>query len=153
LRRRREQRRSRGVVDTSVLVAGISAFRREPPNPDNKSARLIRAWVERAAFTWLVSDEILEEYRYVLRRVRVRRATIGRVLNLLAEAAEVVASGPHRGLSPDPDDEPFCACAEDGDADFIVTLNPADFPGDRLKARVIAPGEPIPGRTVRRRSR
>lgn len=94
MRRKRERRQPRGVVDTSVLVAGISAFRREPPNPDNKSARLIRAWVKRGTFTWLVSDEILEEYRDLLRRVRVRRATIGRVLNLLGEAAEVVASGP-----------------------------------------------------------
>jgi predicted nucleic acid-binding protein len=136
-----------------VLVAGISAFRRQPPNPDNRSARLIRAWVERATFTWLVSDDILEEYRDVLRRVRVRRATIGRVLNLLSEAAEVVPGGPHRGLSPDPDDEQFCVCAEDGDADFIVTLNPTDFPKHRLKAKVIAPGDSIPGLTTRRQPR
>jgi predicted nucleic acid-binding protein len=35
---------------------------------------------------------------------------------------------PGYGISPDPDDEPFCACAEAGNADFIVTLNPVDFP-------------------------
>lgn len=69
-----------------MLVAGISTFRRDRPNPDNiRSARRIRARATRATFTWLVSDEILEEYRDVLRRLRVRRATIGRVLNLLAE--------------------------------------------------------------------
>ncbi len=104
----------RGVVDTSVLVAGISAFRRD-------------------------------EYRDVLRRLKVRRATVGRVINLLAEAAEAVPAGPYRGLSPDPGDEPFCACAENGGADFIVTLNPSDFPTARLAARVIAPGESLPG--------
>ncbi len=81
----------RGVVDTSVLVAGISAFRREPPNPQNTSARLLRGWVERRTFTWLVSVDILDEYRDVLRRLKVRRATVGRVINLLAEAAEAVA--------------------------------------------------------------
>ncbi len=111
----------RGVVDTSVLVAGISAFRREPPNPQNTSARLLRGWVERRTFTWLVSVDILDEYRDVLRRLKVRRATVGRVINLLAEAAEAVPAGPYRGLSPDPGDEPFCACAENGGADFIVT--------------------------------
>jgi hypothetical protein len=79
-----------------VLVAGVSAFRREPPQRSNKSARLIRAWVDHRSFTWLVSKEILEEYRDVLRRVRVRRATVGRVLNLLAEAAELVTTGPTR---------------------------------------------------------
>jgi hypothetical protein len=75
----------------------------------------------------------------------VRRATVGRVLNLLAEAAELVPTGPTRHLSPDPGDEPFCACAEDGDADFIVTLNPSDFPEDKLTAKVIAPGDHLPG--------
>lgn len=90
----------------------------------------------------------------MLRRLKVRRATVGRVINLLAEAAEVVPAGPYRGLSPDPGDEPFCACAEDGGADFIVTLNPSDFPMDRLAVRVIAPGDPLPGpgRSSRRRT-
>ncbi len=144
----------RGVVDTSVLIAGVSAFRRDPPNPKNRSARVIRAWVDRRTFTWLVSLDILDEYRDVLRRLNVRRATVGRVINLLMEAAEVVHTGPSRELSPDPGDEPFCACAEDGEADFIVTLNPRDFPADRLTARVIAPGEPLPGpRALRRRAR
>lgn len=128
-----------------MLVAGISAFRDEPLNLQNASARLLRGWVERRTFTWLVSVDILDEYRDVLRRLKVRRATVGRVVNLLAEAAEAVRVGPSRGLSPDPGDEPFCACAEDGGADFIVTLNPSDFPMDRLGARVVAPGDPLPG--------
>jgi predicted nucleic acid-binding protein len=144
-------RTPRGVVDTSVLVAGISGFRPRLPRRDNDSARLIRRWVERRPFVWLVSDDILNEYRDVLRRLGVRRATVGRVLNLMAESAEFVPSGPAPGLSPDPGDEPFCASAESGRADFIVTLNPSDFPQDRLSAKVIAPGDPLPGgRRVRR---
>jgi hypothetical protein len=35
-------------------------------------------------------------------------------------------------------DDPFCLCSEDGQADFIVTLNPKDFRQERLKARVIS---------------
>jgi predicted nucleic acid-binding protein len=107
--------------------------------------------VERRPFVWLVSDDIIDEYRHVLRRLGVRRATVGRVLNLLAESAELVTGGSFRGLSPDPGDEPFWASAESGRADFIVTLNPSDFPQDRLSAKVIAPGDPLPGgRRVRR---
>ena len=121
------RRRPRGVVDTSVLVAGISGFRRAVLKRENKSARLIREWIDRRPFVWLVSKDILDEYRDVLRRLGVRRATVGRVANLLAEGAELVASGPSRGLSPDPGDEPFCTCAGSGGADFIVTLNPSDF--------------------------
>jgi predicted nucleic acid-binding protein len=29
-------------------------------------------------------------------------------------------------ISPDPKDDPFCLCSEEGNADFIVTLNPKD---------------------------
>jgi predicted nucleic acid-binding protein len=101
--------------------------------------------VDRRSFVWLVSKDILDEYRDVLPRVGVRRATVGRVVNLLAEDAELITSARSRGLSPDPGDEPFCACAEDGDADFIVTLNPSDFPQNRLTAKVIAPADPLPG--------
>lgn len=150
-RRPKPSRRPRGVVDTSVLVAGISGFRPRVPGRDNPSARLVRRWTERRSFVWLVSKDILEEYRDVLRRLGVRRATVGRVINLLAYAAELVVSGPYRDLSPDPGDEPFCACAESGGADFIVTLNPSDFPQDRLSAKVIAPSAPLPGSQRARR--
>jgi hypothetical protein len=42
-------------------------------------------------------------------------------------------------VSPDPKDDPFCLCSEEGNADFIVTLNPKDFPQERLRAKVISP--------------
>lgn len=88
-RRPERNRRPRGVVDTSVLVAGISGFRQRVPGRDNESARLVRRWTERRAFVWLISKDIIDEYRDVLRRLGVRRATVGRVLNLLAYAAEL----------------------------------------------------------------
>jgi predicted nucleic acid-binding protein len=44
-------------------------------------------------------------------------------------------------ISPDPKDDPFCLCAEQAKADFIVTLNPKDFPEDRLSAKVVTPSQ------------
>jgi hypothetical protein len=41
--------------------------------------------------------------------------------------------------SPDPKDDPFFLCSEEGNADFIVNLNPKDFPQERLRAKVISP--------------
>jgi predicted nucleic acid-binding protein len=42
-------------------------------------------------------------------------------------------------ISPDPKDDPFCLCSDEGNADFIVTLNPKDFPQEQLRAKVISP--------------
>jgi hypothetical protein len=75
----------------------------------------------------------------VLGRLGVRRSLIGSIINLLREEAELVDVPGRGGLSPDPGDDLICDCAETGGADFIVTLNPKDFPEDRLTARVIAP--------------
>jgi predicted nucleic acid-binding protein len=61
-----------GVVDTSVLVAGVSGFRGEPT--DNASAALLAAWTDAATFVWLLTDEILSEYVGVLERLHVRAA-------------------------------------------------------------------------------
>lgn len=144
LPRRRSRRAPRGVIDTSVLVAGISAFRPRLTH-DNKSARLLRDWIDEESFVWLVSDDVLDQYTEVLRRLGVKRSTVGRVVNLLAEAATWVPDGHSVPISPDPGDEPFCQCAESGRADFIATLNLKDFPQARLSARVIAPGDPLPG--------
>jgi predicted nucleic acid-binding protein len=91
-----------------------------------------------------VSDEILLEYKRILGRLGVRRQLIGKVVNLLREEAELIPASVLPNISPDPGDDPFCACAETGQADFIVTLNRKDFPQALLSAYVIRPGEAIP---------
>ena len=132
----------RGVVDTSVLVAGISGFRKEPT--DNPSAALLAAWIEASTFVWLLTEEILSEYIEVLERLEVRSAH--RVVALIREEGQIVPATRKMSNLPDRDDAPFCECAESGDADFIVTLNPTDFPQSRLNAKVIAPGDSLPSR-------
>ena len=145
----RRRKRPRGVVDTSVLVAGIAGLKPEETPPQSPSARLLRDWWENGTFAWLVTDEIILEYKKVLARLNVRRSTIGRVINLLSEEAEFIPVSSGASISPDPGDDPFCLCSEQGAADFLVTLNPKDFPQRFLAAHVIAPGEKIP--TTRRR--
>lgn len=146
------KRRPRGVVDTSVLVSGIAAFRRSESGEMASSAAMLWDWIRNDTFLWLVSEDILDEYKAILRRRKVRPGRIGEAIHLIRECAEEVAIAPGNEISPDPGDEPFCICAEEGDADFIVTLNPDDFPQGRLRAHVIAPGDPIPT-TARKRPR
>jgi hypothetical protein len=58
---------------------------------------------------------------------------IGAFINhLREEEADIIEPSASVELSPDPGDDPYCSCAEDGNADFLVTLNPKDccFTGD-----------------------
>jgi predicted nucleic acid-binding protein len=134
-------------------VAGIAGLKSLDITPKNPSANLLRDWIERDTFVWLVSDEILLEYKRVLARLRVRRRVIGKVINLLREEAEHVPASALPNISPDPGDDPCCACAEWGHADFIVTLNPKDFPQSLLSAHVIRPGESVPTTARRKQPR
>jgi len=148
-----KRKRPRGVIDTSVLVAGIAGLKPPEIAPRNPSASLLRDWIEGDTFIWLVSDEILLEYKRVLGKLGVRRPLIGKIINLLREEAELVPALAHPNISPDPGDDPFCACAETGRADFIVTLNPKDFPQTLLSAHVIQPGDRIPTTARRKQPR
>jgi len=139
LPQRGRKRKARVVVDTSVLVAGISGFRETYIPGQNPSAELLHTWAERNNFRWLVTEDVVEEYKEVLKRLRVRPNLIGRVINLIRERAEEVKVRSSVEISPDPDDDPFCHCSEQGTADFIVTLNPKDFPEGRLTAKVVPP--------------
>ena len=147
----RKRPRSRGVVDTSVVVAGVAGFKPDV-EPMNASAILLRDWVDNDTFTWLMTADILEEYAAVLAGLRVRPAVIGRLVNLLREEAEWIEPRRTVEADPDPEDSPFWTCADAGDADFVVTLNRKDFPQARLKARVIGPGNPVPSARRRMRS-
>jgi len=148
----RRRKQPRGVVDTSVLVAGIAGLKPVEIASQNSSATMLRDWIENDTFVWLVTDEILLEYKTVLARLNVRRSTIGRIINLLSEEGEIIPASSGTSISPDPGDDPFCLCSEQGAADFLVTLNPRDFPQGLLAAHVIAPGGKIPT-TRRRRNR
>jgi uncharacterized protein len=122
-------------------VAGMSGFREPFVSGRNPSAHALHWWAERNNFVWLVTEDILDEYKEVLKRLGVRPSLIGKVINLIRERAEVVKVRSSIEISPDPKDDPFCLCSEQGKADFIVTLNPKDFPQERLKARIVLPGE------------
>lgn len=129
----------RVVVDTSVLVAGISGFRQPFTPGRNASADVLHRWVDKNHFVWLITEDILDECKEVLKRLHVRPNLTGKVVNLIRERAEEVKVRSTMEISPDPTDDAFCLCAEHGRADFIVTLNLADFPQDLLKARVVLP--------------
>ena len=143
----RREKQSRGVVDTSVVVAGVAGFK-PGRTVENPSASFLRDWLEHGTFVWLVTEEVLTEYKEVLTRLGVRRHLVGEIVNLLREEAEFVDVRKESDVSPDPNDNAICACAEQGGAAFIVTLNPKDFPQKKLVAKVISPGDPFP--TTRR---
>ncbi len=105
------------MIDTSVVVAGVAGFK-SWRGVRNASASLLRDWIEHGTFTWLVTEQILTEYKEVLSRLGVRRNLVGEIINLLREEAEVVMVRSERDVSPDPDDNAFCACAEEGHAAF-----------------------------------
>jgi hypothetical protein len=97
--------------------------------PTTPELRLLLGWIDDATqFDWLFSPPILEEYRAVLRRLKVPVHTVGRFLNLLRQAGIEVEARDLGSFSPDPDDDPFYHCAIAGHADAIVTDNVADFP-------------------------
>lgn len=133
------------VVDTSVLVAGIAGFRRPYAAGRNDSADFLHRWAAENYFVWLTTENILDEYKEVLARLGVRAHRIGRVINLVRERGEGVPVQSSVRISPDPQDDAFCICAEEGRADFIVTLNPKDFPSARLKAKPVPPGPTFRG--------
>src|SRR5262249_12232760 len=108
------------------------------PVISNPNAELIRRWISVTSFDWLYSEDILTEYKYVLSKKGVRTFIIGRFVNLLREEGTGVEPRSHE-ISPDYSDNPFCDCAIEGNADYIVTNNPRDFPQKKLNAEVISP--------------
>jgi predicted nucleic acid-binding protein len=128
------RQRFRLVIDTMVVIRGARAFRQQPPIPTTAELQLLLGWIDdETLFDWLYSPPILDEYRTVLRRLKVPAHAVGRFLNLLRQAGMAVEARDLGPFSPDPDDDPFYHCALVGRADAIVTDNIGDFP-------------PIPGR-------
>lgn len=112
----------RVILDTNVLISAI--FFSGPPS------RILAAWMDER-FELVVSEEILDEYRTVARRIgnKYRTVEIESVLDRIVVHALLVLSAPipHEACS-DPDDLKFLACAVASGAEIVVS-------GDRALLR------------------
>ena len=87
------KRKQRAVVDTNVVVAGISGFRDQYIAGLIPSADLLHRWADEEHFVWLYSEDILAEYKEILKRLHVRSAAIGTLINFIREQGESVEIG------------------------------------------------------------
>jgi uncharacterized protein len=104
------------LIDTNVLLS--AALRDKLPE------RVVLYVAAREDFRWLVTPEILAEYRDVLRRPKfgLDEATLQHWAELLALRTVDVGSPPQvPNFSRDPKDAPFLAAALAAHADFLIT--------------------------------
>jgi hypothetical protein len=99
------------VLVRQAKKSPVSGFRKPYVRGKNPSADVLYEWAEKGNFVWLVTEDILDEYKEVLKRLRVRSTLIGAVINFIRERAEPVNVHASFEISPDPKDDPFCLCS------------------------------------------
>ncbi len=103
------------VLDTNVVVSAILRGRRP--------AEIILFVTEQPDIEWVVSSEILEEYRNVIRRPKfgLSEEIVRQWLDLIDEMASVVEVTLQVDFPRDQKDAKFLACAFATHADYLVT--------------------------------
>jgi len=103
------------VIDTNVLVSAAVTGR----NPE----AVILFIVESPDCEWVVSAEILREYKEVLSRSRLRltESQKERWFNILERATILIEVNVEVDFPRDRKDAKFLACAVAGEADFLIT--------------------------------
>ncbi|OCR02739.1 putative toxin-antitoxin system toxin component, PIN family [Oscillatoriales cyanobacterium USR001] len=103
------------VIDTNVLVSAAVTGR----NPE----AVILFIVESLDCEWVVSAEILREYKDVLSRSRLRltESQKERWFNILDRATILIEVNVEVDFPRDRKDAKFLACALAGEADFLIT--------------------------------
>ncbi len=79
----------------------LSGFKETYPPGKNPSADVLHEWAEEHNFVWLISEDILDESKEVLKRLRVRSHLIGGLVNLIRNRAEDVKVRYSIEISPD----------------------------------------------------
>lgn len=103
------------VIDTNVLVSAVLR--------DRDPEAVIICMLEQDDFTWIVSDEILTEYRNVLARKRLGIPDLmqQRWLQLIGSLTSIVSVDQVISFPRDPKDAKFLACALSARAEFLIT--------------------------------
>lgn len=86
-----------------------------------------------------LSAEILEEYEGVLRRpaFKLKPDKVAASLRLIEKAALMVRPGKKITAAKDADDNKFLECAEEAQADYLVTGNKRHFPQHWQRTRIV----------------
>lgn len=110
----------RAVIDTNVLVCGLLVAQGPP-------RQVLDAWLD-GRFNLVTSPYQLEEVTHVLayprvaERLRLESAELAAILSGLMALAVVTPGQLRRpGVTRDPKDDAIVACAEEGEADYIVS--------------------------------
>jgi hypothetical protein len=110
----------RAVIDTNLLVSGLLVAEGPP-------RRVLDAWLD-GRFTLVTSPYPLEEVTHVLayprvaERIRLEPAELAAILSGLLTLAVVTPGQLQRpGVTRDPKDDAIVACAEEGEAAYIVS--------------------------------
>jgi putative PIN family toxin of toxin-antitoxin system len=126
----------RAVIDTNALVSALIS-------PSGNEALLLLA-VKQGLVRPCFSPAVLKEYSEVLARPKFAFSPdeITALIDLLQRQGDLLHPSPLSGISPDPKDDKFLACALTAQADFLVTGNKKDFPKGQLAAtQVVSAGE------------
>lgn len=103
------------IVDTNVLVSATIA--------DGKPEETIHFIIESDDWDWIVSEAILNEYREVLNRRKLKLSDPVKKnwLNIVESATTKIDVAVKVNFPRDRKDEKFLACAVVSEADFLIT--------------------------------
>jgi hypothetical protein len=82
------KRKQRAIVDTNVMVAGISGFRDQYVAGRVPSADLLHRRADEEHCVWLHSEDPLAEGTEVMKRLHVQSKAIGTLTNLSRERVD-----------------------------------------------------------------
>ncbi len=124
----------RVILDTNVLINGVQ-------DDYSYAYRIIQLCLE-GKLQAVVSRQIEREYRLKADELIMDESYLDLLDDLLDRAEEVEVHSRVRIVEEDPQDNKFFSCAQDGEADFIVSddVHLLDF-GSYKNTRVVTPDE------------
>jgi uncharacterized protein len=123
------------VIDTNVLISAAI-------KPAGLQRTVLLLAITKPARLY-VSRPIIEEYSEVLARpeLNIRKGLRRRLLQLIKNHSNTVATTRRLEVAGDPDDNMFLECADAARADYLVTGNLKHFPRFWKKTKIITPRE------------
>ncbi len=123
------------VLDTNILVSAAL-------KPDGLQRTVFLLSITKPARLYVTST-ILSEYREVLSRpeLNIRKGVQQQFLQLIKTHAHLVTPSHQLHVASDPDDNIFLECADDAQADYLVTGNQRHFPKFWKKTKIITSRE------------